>query len=128
MLELSYDPFKSDVWSLGVAFYIMITGNIPWNTASFATIKNDIISCNYTFPSEIPSNIKELISMMLIKDPNLRPSLSQIIQLPIFKTLIPPKKIKNTSFYHHRIGINHLNWSQKQNISNKQKDEDNDNN
>ena len=80
----------------------MVTGNIPWNTSSFSTIRDDIISCNYLIPLEIPCYIRELISIMLTKDPNLRPSLSQIIQLPFFKSFIPQKRKKNVSLFHHR--------------------------
>ncbi|OAP64258.1 hypothetical protein AYL99_00230 [Fonsecaea erecta] len=32
--QLEFDKAKADVWALGVLFYVMITGSIPWASAS----------------------------------------------------------------------------------------------
>jgi serine/threonine protein kinase len=33
---VAYDPFRSDIWSLGVTFYWMVTGESSWPRSSLA--------------------------------------------------------------------------------------------
>jgi len=37
-----YDPFKADVWSLGVSLYMMILRGSPWTLGSLASVKAQI--------------------------------------------------------------------------------------
>lgn len=32
--KVPYDPFKADIWSLGVSLYWMCTGNLPWQSGT----------------------------------------------------------------------------------------------
>ncbi len=67
---------RSDLYSLGITFYFMITGDFPFNAAS----TSDIISKHLKeFPkppnkiiSDIPPEVCSIVGMLLEKNPNLR--------------------------------------------------------
>ena len=69
ILNKPHNPFKSDIWSLGLTFYFMITGDEPWDTSSAEALKNSIIKCEFSFPNNISQHFIDLITPMLsIKD------------------------------------------------------------
>ncbi|OHT16798.1 CAMK family protein kinase [Tritrichomonas foetus] len=39
-----YDPMKADIWALGVTFYMLLTGDVPWKLTSLRDLDNSIIS------------------------------------------------------------------------------------
>ena len=71
-----YDPFKADVWSLGVTLFYMTCGK------HFAKTFDDILlfaSNKYLpFPSKTPQYITTLIRMCLRVNPADRPSITQL--------------------------------------------------
>ncbi|OHT15990.1 CAMK family protein kinase [Tritrichomonas foetus] len=82
ILQKPHDPFKADVWALGVTFYIMVTGRDPWPTYSVDAMKKAIVSCQFEpFPETVEPEIVDLIKLMLTLDPNQRPSMAELSQL-----------------------------------------------
>ena len=83
--HLPHDPFKTDIWSLGVLFFQMVTGCDPWPTADSRAMRYSIINAEYFMPSTVPPAISHVIRLMLTQDPTKRPSATEILEYPLFK-------------------------------------------
>jgi serine/threonine protein kinase len=90
---------KSDIWSLGIVFYRYLTLNYPFiNTETgnhqeiLTSLRKNI--CRSTYPSPdlfreqedaLSPEMHQLISIMLNKDPQDRPSTDEILRLPLMR-------------------------------------------
>lgn len=83
-----YDLLKTDIWSLGVTFYEMMTGELPW-TVDTPLEERDIMKIS--FPAKIDPNFRIILIQMLAKNPKNRPTVSEIMQKPFFKYPIPKR-------------------------------------
>ena len=79
--------FKSDVWSLGCIFYELLMLNRPFTAKSIMSLLYEIVEAD---PPQLPFTfsvqIRNLSKIMLEKDPMLRPSAYEILQLSFLKT------------------------------------------
>jgi 5'-AMP-activated protein kinase catalytic alpha subunit len=96
----AYDPFKADVWSLGVTIYTLAAGKLPWPAApsAFGLRMNGLVS----FGPAIPFELKTLLRSMVEPAPEARIRIDQI-NLNMFDT----KPIKRSQFVppKSRIGL-----------------------
>jgi len=64
---------KSDLWSVGIIIYEMITGKPPYHVKNFyqlmKLIEKDEITLSQHYKNTISSNLHDLLSTLLIKDP-----------------------------------------------------------
>ena len=85
VIDKNYDE-KCDVWSIGVILYIMLCGYPPFNGKSDSDIHKQIKESVLVFREDcwkhISNNAKELITKMLIKNPEARPSIHEIYNDP----------------------------------------------
>lgn len=88
VLKEPYDPFSADVWSLGVTFYEIATGSLPWNPHS-GKMEDAICQSSLLFPNSTPSIIQKLIKTMMQVDPKKRPTMRSIANCSLFETNIP---------------------------------------
>ena len=78
------DAFKgkpTDIWACGVALFMMVYGTVPFKSDTGITgLYDAIMQDELTFPSDpdVPSEIKDLIKFILVKNPDERPSLDDI--------------------------------------------------
>ena len=80
--------FEVDIWSLGVVFYEMATGRLPWeNTSNLTLLKKSIIHCAYTIPYDMDPNFGNMIIHMLNLNPEKRPSPQTLLENPIFENV-----------------------------------------
>jgi len=63
-----HNPFFSDVWSLGLIFYFMLFGNLPWSPAdsqSFPDLVNKVLMGKLCIPASLSIACRQLLSGML---------------------------------------------------------------
>lgn len=82
--KAQYDVRKSDVWSLGVILYVMVTGNSPWNQNTPHMIQQ-IQSADFYIPDEISEDCQDLIKRMMITTPNDRIKLDEVLSHPFLE-------------------------------------------
>lgn len=77
-----YNGLKIDIWSCGVILYAMLCGYLPFEDQNTEKLYKKILNCDYTFPSYISEDGKDLISKILNINPEKRYTLKQIKEHP----------------------------------------------
>ncbi|KAL0488749.1 hypothetical protein AKO1_015830 [Acrasis kona] len=77
--EAEYDGIKSDVWSLGCILFTMASGLFAFDDESHPKLIKSIIDVDYKMPNHFSPLLKDLLSSVLVKDPNQRLSLDDIL-------------------------------------------------
>lgn len=90
-----YDPKCADIWSLGITFYFLITGTMPWRSTNNKDLKSEILIRNVDVPNCNPL-IRSLISSMTRADPKARLTADQLLKHSLFVNLPPLRKIKKS--------------------------------
>jgi serine/threonine protein kinase len=71
-----------DIWSIGILFFEMVTGRLPFENSHKGKLAQKILREGPSFPSTMPGLLRDLIGRMLTKDPNQRITLENIKQHP----------------------------------------------
>jgi serine/threonine-protein kinase SIK3 len=77
---VGFDKFQSDVWSLGVTFYFMACGALPWKGTTTEEIRAEIRLGAVPQPSKVDHRVARLISSMLVVEPLRRAALQSLIE------------------------------------------------
>jgi serine/threonine protein kinase len=85
-----HDPFKSDVWALGVLFAHMITGTNPFHGDTMGKLKSSILRGVYSLKKSTPPEVANMISRMIRLDPDERVTMAELNRLPLFQDAQPP--------------------------------------
>ncbi|OHS92996.1 CAMK family protein kinase [Tritrichomonas foetus] len=98
ILHLSpYDPMKADIWSLGITFYLMATGTLPYLPKSANNLAM-LIATREPFYSElIEKEFAVIIKSMLRSNPQDRASIDSILETPLFKKVRNEYKVDRNS-------------------------------
>jgi serine/threonine protein kinase len=83
--KVQYDGRKSDVWSLGVILFAMVTGQLPWNVSNTSHMLRQILRANFQMPAYLSAPCKDLITSMLRALPADRISMEKILDHPWLK-------------------------------------------
>ena len=80
-----HNPFKSDVWALGVTFFYLATGSLPWETACIPDLLKAISIgyVDYGFQS-LSKEFIDMLKGMITPDVDARLTIEQILALPMF--------------------------------------------
>ena len=119
-----YDGKKSDIWSIGIVLFTMATGTLPWINTNQQKLFEEIIKVEINIPKLVSPPIQNLISLMIQKDPKLRPSAKELLNHPwlieddffIFKSLnkiIKQIKLNNNKINSADSAIKYLQSSKK---------------
>jgi serine/threonine protein kinase len=85
LLGTAMDPRAADVWALGVTFFMMATGSLPWSNESLEAAVDQIRSGKVDFPPTMNSDLQHAIRRMLTVDERKRPTMEDALQMPFFQ-------------------------------------------
>jgi serine/threonine protein kinase len=80
--KTTYQGELSDIWSLGVILYCMVTGNNPWTVSNVPIMMNQIFSADYPVPDFLSPECADLLSKMIRVMPEQRIALSDVLAHP----------------------------------------------
>ena len=92
-----FDPFKADVWAFGMTVFHIANGSLPWMTEDPSELRVIIPYGIHDIQESIEPFLKQILLKCFNNDPELRPSMSQIVEMleqPVFPTIHPNKPIK----------------------------------
>ena len=69
------EPKKADIWSLGVALYVLLVGRSPFKASNESDTYKKINNNKTVFPTQLCEVLKDLLARMLDKDPEKRLSI-----------------------------------------------------
>lgn len=78
ILGRPYDGKCTDVWSMGVIFFVLFSGTLPFDHSNIPTLLTLVTKGRFSMPSWIPDDVANLISLMLTVDPALRITLPDV--------------------------------------------------
>ncbi|ESL10592.1 serine/threonine protein kinase [Trypanosoma rangeli SC58] len=91
--ERGYDGVKADVWSCGVVLFVMLAGYLPFDDDNVNALFTKIERGEYRMARHFSTDVRDLISKMLVVDPNKRVTVEEIMQHPWFLVDWDPKKV-----------------------------------
>jgi serine/threonine protein kinase len=89
LMGQTYKPMKSDIWSLGVVLYVMVTGSFPWKTDMSGDMITSITSHKYIVPPYITAELNDLFSK-IFQQMDDRITLQKLKQHPWIKDHLIP--------------------------------------
>ena len=73
---LKYTGLPADIWSTGVILYAMTCGYLPFEDPNTNLLYKKIMNAEYTIPSFVTEDCRDLITKILNTDPKERFTLS----------------------------------------------------
>ena len=79
---IQYDGRKSDIWSVGVVAYAMLTGVLPWTKQNQVQLIEQIRKADFQIPGFVSEGARDLIRKLMEPDPAKRISVEEALQHP----------------------------------------------
>ncbi|KAG5894098.1 hypothetical protein JTB14_003954 [Gonioctena quinquepunctata] len=76
---------EADVWGIGCLLYTLLVGTPPFDTPGVKSTLTKVVMSNYTLPSHLSPEAKDLIDSLLQKNPRDRMKLDQILEHQFIK-------------------------------------------
>ena len=95
--QIQYDGKLSDIWSLGVILYELVSGEHPWTSSNTGLMIKQITSANYQMPKDLTPACEDLIRSLLKVKPSDRLTVNDILIHPWLKLANSKKSIDKSN-------------------------------
>ncbi|XP_034480295.1 serine/threonine-protein kinase PLK4 [Drosophila innubila] len=72
----------ADLWSVGCMLYTLLVGRPPFDTDAVQSTLNKVVHSDYTMPTHLSYEVRDLIDKLLRKNPHERISLDHVLRHP----------------------------------------------
>ena len=119
-----YNGFNIDIWATGIILFAMVCGYLPFEHSDKDKLFEQILKAKLDFPDHLSDSVKDLISKILITDPNKRINIEQIKKhsfylygKEIYNNKMNKNKIKKHNSDNYLKNINFENNKKKKNVN-----------
>ena len=103
--------FSTDMWSVGVIVYVLLSGVSPFYSDSTERARTNVTEIRYKFPddcfAEISDEAQDFIEELLISDPAHRPDAKECLDISWIR-MIDPSNTQGTPAPTRRINLSRL--------------------
>ena len=85
----AFDPFKADVWSVGVVLFAMVIGYLPWTRRTRGEVTQQIRDCQFFVPMTVSPACRDAILGMMNPDCEARWTIDQVLQCEWLRDVQP---------------------------------------
>lgn len=79
-----HDPFKADIWSLGITFFMIGAAKSPWPSNKMKVLKSTITNGMITYPPVFNHHYIQALKSMCQVKPKNRLSIQALLELQVF--------------------------------------------
>ncbi|KAJ3363263.1 Protein kinase [Allomyces javanicus] len=99
---ISFKPYQgvqTDIWAMGVILFIMTSGKPPFHGHSIPSLYGKIMNLQYTCPDHFSSDLRHLLSRILVKDPAQRITMAELLEHPWVNFEEPERPLRIPPLY-----------------------------
>lgn len=78
LLKFNVCGFETDIWAIGCILYQLFNGVPPFKGLTEYLTFEKIISIKYVYRNQVPPPVKEIIDLILVFEPKMRPSIPHL--------------------------------------------------